>query len=354
MNFEQRRALEIIGGKELVDEVERLGKEATEELERAGVSFKGLEFPEVPDAGDVVATSPVELARTLRAVVEVIGEDHGQAPDLATVADALDAEGASERLADELARVAALTSPPLSGWLKRFAELVGKLASDSAGRAVKSLAGALLASVDDSEMSRAWRDFGQADRKRSDSLRVLHKGLSQPSAVEALAAALAGGGGGAEVADLARARVAALVQDVAEKRQQLQELAATTDKQVAQLVTIQERLARVEKARLQASEKSWSRLAPQTRFMLSRMPVGGSKVKAPVRDARPPGARVIGALVQSMGGEVVADGWADAVKSGPLELGGHRFGTGRPVSDLERSLKALAKEDEKRWGNDRA
>ena len=75
MNAEQRKALELVGGPELVKQVEQIGDEHTKELEEQGVAFKAVE--EVEE----VATEIKEVeAEVIDSEDEIVVEAKEEAP----------------------------------------------------------------------------------------------------------------------------------------------------------------------------------------------------------------------------------------------------------------------------------
>ena len=75
MNAEQRKALELVGGPELVAQVEQIGDEHTKELEEQGVAFKAVEEAEE------VATEIKEVeAEVIDSEDEIVVEAKEEAP----------------------------------------------------------------------------------------------------------------------------------------------------------------------------------------------------------------------------------------------------------------------------------
>jgi len=263
MNREQREALAIIGGQELVDAVEDLGKKATEDLERRGIAWKSLELPAIPKELGAEDVFPSNLAALLHAVASQAGPE--LEPELTTLAEQLEGDGPSQQLAGELLALSKRASGELKDWLFRFQDLVGQVASDGAPEAVKGLVAAL-ARVD--PLGAALRSVAVHDKGRRQALSQLRKELSQPSTVEALAGLLTGplpAEQAGQVARVLQERVKELHEDVRERGEQLQALGSIIRQQRQVAAELQRRLDAVE---------AWARLSPQGRQHLSQAPKG--------------------------------------------------------------------------------
>jgi len=125
MNAEQRKALELVGGPELVKQVEQIGDEHTKELEEQGVAFKAAEEVAEVDIKEVVDSED-----------EIVVEDEGNAEAVKAEAK----EGAEDTLVEaKEAQAAEIAEPSVDSTAELAQQIVAGLNLGGLAQAIKSL-----------------------------------------------------------------------------------------------------------------------------------------------------------------------------------------------------------------------
>ncbi|HUW96425.1 MAG TPA: ChaB family protein [Anaerolineae bacterium] len=125
MNAEQRKALELVGGPELVKQVEQIGDEHTKELEEQGVAFKAAEEVAEVDIKEVVDSED-----------EIVVEAEGNAEAVKAEAK----EGAEDTLVEaKEAQAAEIAEPSVDSTAELAQQIVAGLNLGGLAQAIKSL-----------------------------------------------------------------------------------------------------------------------------------------------------------------------------------------------------------------------
>ena len=124
MNAEQRKALELVGGPELVKQVEQIGDEHTKELEEQGVAFKAVE-----EAEEVVTEIKEIETETIDSEDEIVVEVKEEAQAAETAEPSVDS---TAELAQQI--VAGLNLGGLAQAIKSLQDSVNTIAEKQAAQ----------------------------------------------------------------------------------------------------------------------------------------------------------------------------------------------------------------------------